>query len=171
MADHNYTITTDRLVIQPIRKTDAPFILDLLNTEGWLQFIGDRNVHSLEEAGAYIDKILTAENLFYWTVQTKENKTPIGIITFLKRDYLDQFDLGFAFLPEHGKKGYAYEASKGALLFVRNELQYETVLATTLPANRNSIQLLGKLGFRFLKEIDHTNERLHLYINHSTCTT
>ena len=165
MAEHNYSITTNRLHIQPTSKNDTSFILELVNTKGWLQFIGDRNVHSISEANTYIDTILTTENLFYWTVQTKETKTPIGIITFLKRSQLDHFDLGFAFLPEYGKKGYAYEASKAVLQFVRKQLEQQAVLAVTLPFNLSSIQLLKKLDFRFLKEIDRGNENLQVYVN------
>jgi ribosomal-protein-alanine N-acetyltransferase len=165
MAEHNYSITTNRLHIQPTSKSDASFILELVNTKGWLQFIGDRNVHSISEANTYIDKILTTENLFYWTAQTKENKTPVGIVTFLKRSHLDHFDLGFAFLRQYGKKGYAYEASKAVLEFTRKRLQQQAVLAVTLPSNMSSIQLLKKLDFKFLKEMNHGNENLRVYLN------
>ncbi len=37
-------LQTDRLRIRPFRVSDAPFILALLNTPGWLQYIGDRGV-------------------------------------------------------------------------------------------------------------------------------
>jgi len=33
---------------------DAAFILELLNTPGWLQFIGDRNIRNLEDAHNYL---------------------------------------------------------------------------------------------------------------------
>ena len=50
---------TERLLIRPIEISDAEFMLQLLNTDGWLKFIGDRNVHSIEEAAAYIQKFVT----------------------------------------------------------------------------------------------------------------
>ena len=51
-------LMTDRLFIRPLTITDDNFILELVNTEGWLKFIGNRNVTSPLEAGAYIQRIL-----------------------------------------------------------------------------------------------------------------
>src|SRR5215218_4924840 len=94
------TITTERLVLETLRASDHGFILELVNTEGWLQFIGDRNIHSKDDAIRYIQKIDEAQNFTYWVVRTKETGAPpMGIVSFLKRDYLEHFDLGFAFLP------------------------------------------------------------------------
>jgi RimJ/RimL family protein N-acetyltransferase len=41
---------TERLLLRPFNTDDAPFILELVNSPGWLQFIGDRNIHSIEDA-------------------------------------------------------------------------------------------------------------------------
>lgn len=38
----NVSIETEKLNIRPLRIEDADFIIQLLNTKGWLQFIGDR---------------------------------------------------------------------------------------------------------------------------------
>lgn len=163
MATHHYTITTERLQLRPLQKEDAGFIYALVNTEGWLQFIGDRNVHSEADAGRYIARILNAENTYYWVVEREE--ALIGVVTFLKRDYLDHFDLGFAFMPGSGKQGYAFESSKAVLDFVRSNLHHQTIDATTIPTNVHSIRLLEKLGFSFLKEREHNNEKLLIYRN------
>jgi hypothetical protein len=41
---------TERLSITSLSTTDAKFISELVNTEGWLKFIGDRKIHSPEDA-------------------------------------------------------------------------------------------------------------------------
>ena len=105
-------ISTERLRLQLLTLEDYDFIEQLVNTNGWIEFIGDRNVHSKEDAVAYINKIINTENLFYWVVRIKGSNTPIGIISFLKRAYLEHFDIGFAFLPEYNGNGYAHEAAK-----------------------------------------------------------
>lgn len=138
-------------------------MLQLLNTDGWLRNIGDRNVHTMEDSIVYIRKLLERENLYYWIARLKENNEPAGILSFLKRDYLDHFDLGFAFLPGYHGKGYAYEAAAALLDFVTGDPVHETVLATTLPQNQSSIRLLDKLGFRFNHEIIEEGERLFVY--------
>ena len=156
------TINTDRLLIQTITEADHEFIRQLVNTQGWLQFIGDRHVYSKEEALAYIRKINTTQDLRYWVVRLKED-TPIGLISFLKRNYLQHFDIGFAFLPAYCGQGYAYEAANAVLQIVKQLPEYATILATTVPGNVNSVKLLKKLGLIFEREIEVENHKLQVY--------
>jgi [ribosomal protein S5]-alanine N-acetyltransferase len=150
-------------LLEKISGTDAGFIHRLVNTPGWLQFIGNRHVYSPEDAAAYIQKINNTPDLIYWVVRIKQNQTPAGIISFLKRHYLAHFDIGFAFLPELSGNGYAFEAAKTVLNLARTCKEYETILATTVPENQSSVKLLLKLGLRFDEEICQNGERLHVY--------
>ncbi|HEY5405575.1 MAG TPA: GNAT family N-acetyltransferase [Ginsengibacter sp.] len=161
-------ITTERLSLNLLTLDDHDFIMRLVNSNGWIEFIGDRNVHTKEDAIAYINKIRSTKNLYYWVVRIKNENTPIGIISFLKRSYLDNFDIGFAFLPQFNGNGYAYEASKEILSMVSRNSDYTVILATTVPQNVNSIKLLTKLGLRFEKEIKVEKETLHIYSNSIT---
>jgi RimJ/RimL family protein N-acetyltransferase len=156
-------LSTSRLNLNILTLEDYDFISSLVNTNGWIEYIGDRNVHSKNDAIAYINKILSTENLFYWVVRINETNTPIGIISFLKRSYLENFDIGFAFLPEYNGNGYAYEAAKEILSIVSKQPEYNRVLATTIPSNEKSIKLLIKLGFSFEKKIEVENEKLAVY--------
>ncbi len=153
---------TERLLLRHITTADNRFVLELVNTQGWLSFIGDRNIHSLAEATSYIEKIMNNAAIIYWTVLEKTSIQPIGIISFIKRTYLDYPDIGFAFLPNFIGKGYAYEATSKVILQIQEENTFETLLATTIPYNYASIKLLQKLGFDFDKEILQ-EEILHIY--------
>jgi RimJ/RimL family protein N-acetyltransferase len=110
------------------------------------------------------------QNLYYWVVCLKDNLAPIGIITFMKRTYLDHFDIGFAFLPQYNGKGYAYEAAKEVLSIVSEMPEHSIVLATTLPDNISSIRLLTKLGLCFVREIEVGSEKLYVYSNATDIT-
>jgi RimJ/RimL family protein N-acetyltransferase len=156
------SICSDRLSLDPLSFSDAPFIVELVNTPGWIEFIGDRNIHSEADAGIYIHKIKTNPNVTYWVVRLLEGISPIGVITFIKRDYLPHPDIGFAFLPAHGGKGYAFEATRAVINFIAADYQ-EEMLASTLPSNQNSIRLLKKLSFIFHEEINVDGETLHIY--------
>jgi [ribosomal protein S5]-alanine N-acetyltransferase len=156
-------VTTARMILQPIAVDDHEFVLQLVNSDGWIQFIGDRNVHSEEAAKAYIHKIQQTPNLVYWVARLNDNQVPVGIISYMKRTYLDNYDLGFAFLPEYQQHGLAFEAARGILDFVINEIHEKTILATLLPENVKSIKLLIKLGFQFSATVDVENECLHIY--------
>ena len=106
------SILTDRLILEKLKADDYDFILSIVNSRGWIENIGDRNLHSKDEAIEYINKILRTEDFTYWVVRIKKAKTPIGIISLIKRTYLENFDIGFAFLPQYTHYGYAYEAAK-----------------------------------------------------------
>jgi [ribosomal protein S5]-alanine N-acetyltransferase len=147
------TLTTSRLALNPLDVTDNPFIFELVNTPNWIKFIGDRNVHSYEDASNYIQKILDNPDAHYKIVRLKETSQPIGVITFIKRHYLDHSDIGFAFMPYFYKKGYAFEATKAVLDDIVSDKTHTHILATTLKDNVNSIGLLGKLGLTYYKDI------------------
>lgn len=156
-------LTTDRLLIDYLSLDDKNFILELVNTAGWLKFIGNRNITSLDDATAYIQKISDNPNTIYWVVKLKGDLTTIGIITFIKRDYLEYHDIGFAFLPNFATKGYAYEAARSVLNYVIHKYKLTYILATTVPENISSIKLLKKLGLVFQKEIEVQKEKVHVY--------
>jgi len=156
-------VTTSRLSIGALSINDNNFVFELLNSKGWLEFIGERNVHSKEDAVNYINKILATPNLSYWVVRLTDGNIPIGIISFIKRDYLLHHDLGFAFLPQYMGLGYAYEAAGEVKLKIMQDPAHAQLLATTVPHNSSSIRLLKKLGFQFEKQIEIKNEILQVY--------
>lgn len=158
-----YALQSERLHIAPIQNGDAEFMQRLVNTEGWIQYIGQRNIDNVEEAEKYIQRMNTADNCQTWSVKFMEDERPIGIITLVKRDYLDSHDLGFAFLPEYQNRGFAFEAANAVLSHLRQAQNFEHLYAITIPENSNSMRLLEKLGFRFEKEIAADDEQLWLF--------
>lgn len=154
---------TKRLLLTKLNAADAAFIFNLVNTKAWIQYIGDRNIQTLEDAAKYIEKITANRNISYWVVKLKETQKATGIITIIKRDYLEYHDIGFAFLPEYTKKGYAFEAASTVLKEYFDSQKSNTVFAITIKENLASIELLKKLGFMFTKEIRKENEDLLLY--------
>lgn len=155
--------TTERLRLSWLDVADTDFIKKLVNTPGWLQFIGDRNIYTYEDALAYVHRIINAPTVTYWVVRLRQDGTPAGIITFIKREYLQHSDIGFAFLPEYEGKGYAYEAVCTVLKDLAAKPQHDHILATTLKENTKSVKLLEKLGLKFDRVIEDGHESLMLY--------
>lgn len=155
--------TTDRLFLTPITQGESQFILELVNMPSWIKFIGDRNVRNLDDALAYIERLLTNPAITYWVVKLKDTGTAIGTISFIQRDYLDHPDIGFAFLSAYQKCGYAYEAASTVLFYLLDDPALSCILATVAPGNAASIRLLEKLGMNFLREIEVDGKRPLLY--------
>lgn len=161
--DMRNILTTERLSLEPLSENDSEFIIELLNTDGWIKFIGTRNIHSTADAIAYIQKINGNKNITYWTVKLNDTKSAIGLVTLIKREYLEHNDIGFAFLPDYFGKGYAYEAVNEVLGYLSKNKLATNIMAETLPENSSSIKLLEKLGLSFEKEMEIENEILHIY--------
>jgi [ribosomal protein S5]-alanine N-acetyltransferase len=156
-------LKTNRLSLNVLSIKYAKFIFELVNTPEWKKYIGERNIKTNKNAMHYIQNIIDNPNITYWVVELIEQKIPVGIITLIKREYLDHKDIGFAFLPIHSKKGYAYEATKLVLDEIKATNLNSKIVAVTIPENKNSIELLLKLGFEFDKIITIEKEHLHLY--------
>jgi [ribosomal protein S5]-alanine N-acetyltransferase len=157
------SFTTERLFLNELDLPDADFIFELLNMPEWKQFIGDRNIQNSSDAKAYIQKIMDNNDVCFWVVTLRSNRNPIGIVSFIKKDYLDYHDIGFAFLKDYTKKGYAFEATIAVLNDAFKYSNHTTILATTVHENENSIKFLKKLGFEYQKEILQSDVKLLLY--------
>jgi RimJ/RimL family protein N-acetyltransferase len=82
-------------------------------------------------------------------VETKSPVAPIGICGLLKRDALEDVDIGYALLPEFWSQGYALEAASAVVLYAREKLGLKRVAAVTNSDNQSSIRLLEKMGFKY----------------------
>ena len=162
-------LETERTIIREVCADDAAFIFDLLNQPSFIKYIGDRNVRSIEQAGEYIEsRFLESYKQFgfgMWAVESKESNHPIGICGFVKRDSLPDADIGFAFLPQFEKRGYAFESAVAALEYGRDDLNFGRVLAITSRDNDDSVRLLEKLKFKYerLIKLPHVDEELKLF--------
>jgi [ribosomal protein S5]-alanine N-acetyltransferase len=146
-------LETPRLIVRELDEHDAPFILELLNDPSFITNIGDRGVRTLDHARAYIRKGPTtsyAQHGFgLWAVVLKEGTVPIGMCGLLKRDVLEDVDIGFAYLPAFQSKGYGFEAARAVLDHARDVLHLPRVVAIVNAENEASARLLLKLGMSF----------------------
>jgi RimJ/RimL family protein N-acetyltransferase len=146
-------IETDRLQLRQLSVDDAEFILRLLNEPSFIQNIGDRGVRTLDDARGYIVKgpITSYEKFGFglWMIETKSPSAPIGICGLLKREVLDDVDIGYALLPEFWSHGYALESASAVVSYAREKLGLKRVVAVTNSNNQSSIRLLEKMGFKY----------------------
>ncbi|WP_428741355.1 GNAT family N-acetyltransferase [Tenacibaculum sp.] len=147
-------LESEQLIIREAQMSDAPFYFELFNDPDWIQFIGDKSLKSIQETEVYLEETLFKNiqlgGLGFFTVILKETNKPIGTSTALKREKLDFIDIGYAFLPVGRGKGYATEATKLIIEYVRSQFKQEKVLALTMPGNEKSQKLLKNLGFEFI---------------------
>jgi RimJ/RimL family protein N-acetyltransferase len=167
----NYILETERLRLREFILSDADFIVALLNSPGWLKYIGDRNVRTTEQATAYLQnnllKSYEVNGYGSWLVEKKDNGQAIGSCGIINRETLETPDIGYAFLPEHTDLGYAYECAAATMSFAKEQLHIPKISAIVAPANERSVKLLKKIGLHYVKTfcMPNSQEELHLYGN------
>ena len=135
---------------------DAPKFLKLVNTPNWLKYIGDRHIKTIEDARNYLKngtlKSYATFGFGFYKLQLKaENNIFIGTCGLIKREHLDDVDIGFALLPEYEGQGFGYEASRVIMQLAKEKFNLKRIVAITLPSNTKSIKLLEKLGLSYEK--------------------
>ena len=173
-------LETDRLNLRWLSTDDAEFILALLNDPSFLRFIGDKGVRTLDDARNYIlngpVEMYTRLGFGLYLTELKEGSIqigqigqiePIGICGLIKRDTLEDVDIGFAFLPQFWAKGYAYEAAAAVMTYGKNVLGLKRIVAITSPDNHASGKLLEKLGLQFerMLRLSEDAEEVRLFVS------
>lgn len=161
-------IETKRLQLREFSRKDAGFILQLLNTPGWIRYIGDRQIKTEADARKFIQNYLIrahqSSGLGFWRITLKDSNQSIGMCGLIKRDYLDNIDIGYAIMPEYYKKGYALEAAQAVLNYAKQELKLVRLLAVVDKNNAASIKLLTNLGMVFEKTVNNPQgQEIHCY--------
>jgi len=141
---------TNRLTLRELQLADAAFALRLYNEPSFLQHIGDKGVRTLADAEKNLQQGAIASYAQHgygmWLVENQQGQA-IGLCGLIKRDFLTETDLGYAYLPQYFGVGYAYEAASAVLAYAAAHTELKTLVAIVSPANLASKALLQKLGF------------------------
>jgi RimJ/RimL family protein N-acetyltransferase len=162
-------LETERLILRWLTADDAAFMFELVTDPSWIEYIGDRGVKTIDDARAYVLEKYVAgyerDGFGFYRVELKESGTPVGICGLIKREGLDDVDIGFAFLPRYCGFGYASESAAAALAHGRDAFGLGRIIAITLPHNERSIRVLEKIGLRFerLLRLPDDEDELALY--------
>ena len=164
-------LRTERLVLRHFHRNDAEFILRLVNEPSFIQHIGDKGVRTAEEADKYLlDGPMDSYERFGYglnMVELKKSGEPIGMCGLVRREYLDDADIGYAFLEQYWSKGYARESAVAVLQHARNTLGLDRVVAIVTPGNHSSIKLLKKIGLTFegMIRLSDDDEELEFFVS------
>ncbi|RLQ94279.1 GNAT family N-acetyltransferase [Falsibacillus albus] len=155
-------IETERLILRRFMPDDAPFMLELMNDADYIKNIGDRGIRTKEEAKNSLlngpMKMYEEHGFGLFLTELKENHTPMGMCGLIKREGLEDVDIGYAFLPGYRGKGYAVEAAKASLEYGKNDQKLKRVVAITSVDNEGSIKLLERIGLQYEKLVTLPND-------------
>jgi [ribosomal protein S5]-alanine N-acetyltransferase len=145
-------LTTERLLLRSIERTDAPEILFLRSDELVMQYIDREKTKTLEEAEIFIDKIKTAAETnegIMWAITLIDKPTvligTIGFWRLIKQHY--RAEVGYMLHPDHWNKAIMREALQAVIRYGFEQMKLHSIEAHINPDNVASGALLEKCGF------------------------
>ena len=144
-------ISTERLLLRQIEKTDVNEIFFLRSDEEILKYLDKAPARTLDDAYKFIQMISDQEKnsaAVTWGITLKENPKLLGTICFwnIQKEHY-RAELGYILNPAYWRKGLMQEALSVVLEYGFNVMKLHSVEAHVNPNNMPSIKLLEKNGF------------------------
>lgn len=147
----NLSLKTRRLVLRPLRDSDAPSILAMFTEPKFMEFCSAPMFESIDEAHALVArdfKFMSAGERIRLGMERVQDNALVG--------HCDLFDLnqkskkaeiGYALHPAAWGQGYVNEALMALLGYGFSELDLNRIEAEIDPMNLNSAKVLDRIGF------------------------
>ncbi|KAF7126150.1 hypothetical protein CNMCM5793_002572 [Aspergillus hiratsukae] len=169
--DPNFLIPTSRLNISCLfanSPTHCNFIVKLWNTEDFIKSCGKTGLDSPEKVSRFLQDRVYADyarngyGIFLVSLKPEPEAEAdsglgevgklIGTVSLMKGEPPNGYalpDVGFAILPEESGKGYATEAGKAIIEWVKRSQNLDGVFGFCNKDNVRSRRVLEKVGLEF----------------------
>ena len=155
-------VTGEKIFLRKANLNDAGFLLRLLNQKSFIDNIRDKGIKTQKQAEEHIEQAYLIPYQIGtpapYVVAELSSNTSIGVCGLYQRPFFNIPDLGYAFLDDFTGKGYASEAAKLLMQYVKSEGNHPKLSAITLESNAASISLLNKVGFSRIGKIIIDND-------------
>jgi len=150
-------LETERFNLRVPTLRDAPMILELFNQSDCIQYMGDKSLKTIDDAEKFIEeKFLTMYRSYgfcLFIVELVSLKVSVGICGLVKRDSMDDVEIGFAILTSYQKQGIVTETGIAVRDYAINNLGLGRLAGITAIDNYRSAAALEKIGLSFKKNI------------------
>ncbi|MCG9595804.1 GNAT family N-acetyltransferase [Vibrio sp. Isolate25] len=161
-------LETHRLILRLPTEDDAAFIQSLYNTDGFLRFVGDKQIRNRSDATEYIRNNILAmrreKSVCLLIVENKSDSEPLGVCGLIKRDDLEAYDIGYGFMPDSHGQGYGLEAGQAIVKYAQQRRDIDELVAITSSDNEGSKALLNRLGFTYVKVQNQISDKVDLLL-------
>ncbi len=151
MADNATTIQTERLVLRPILKEDAPAALEVFSDARTMEYWSNEPITTLAEAELLIQKDIewaALDSTRAWAITLAGTDRYMGKITLFQISQQNRRgEIGYLLGRKYWGKGYMTEAMASVLSYAFDGLKLHRVEADTDPDNLPSLALLDRFGF------------------------
>ena len=151
MAKNVAELESERLILRGITEDDAPEIVEWRSDpEAYKFFRSPHRITMDEHLSWYRNNYLSNENRFDWICVDKSSGRKIGVFGAVRDGKTAEVNYLLAPYAQH--QGYALEAVKRVIEYVRSELHIKRVAAEIHRDNAPSIALAERTGFTLESE-------------------
>jgi ribosomal-protein-alanine N-acetyltransferase len=155
---------TSRLILEKAVQNDIEDLVKLDTCPSVREYLGG----PIESNSAYQRaKILVKISPDLFWVLRDRNRHFIGTISLKKHHDTDELEISYQLIPDAWGKGFAAEAMKKILEHLHNDRKIKNILAETQTKNLRSINLLNKMGFKEIRELERFGARQTLFGHHA----
>lgn len=145
---------TDRLLVRDFTVEDAPACFEIYRDPEVLRYLGGGEpLSSLESTRDLIERNLTRnlEQAPYgqWAVVVRDTERLIGTILLLPLEDGPEVEVGYHFGQFAWGRGYATEATRGALRYGFDVIGLKQICGVVFPENLASRRVLEKVGMTY----------------------
>ena len=170
----NVRIETKRLILRPWLQSDLNDFYAYASVEGVGEMAGWSHHKSKEESRKILNSFIEHKKTF--ALELKETGQVIGSLGIegfrepaLLESSLQGRELGYVLAKEYWGRGLMPEAVNAVIDYCFEALHYDFLLCAHFIRNDQSRRVIEKVGFRYLKEIEHetrfeTVEKTKLYV-------
>ena len=144
------TLTTERLVLRPMRTADAYDMYEYACLEEVTEFLlwsPHPSVSYTRDYLAYIESRYATCDFFDWAVTLKDSGKMIGTVGFTKIDTSNNSaEIGYVLSPQYHGQGIALEAARRIVEFGFDTVGLHRIEAKFMKGNAASLRVMEKLG-------------------------
>jgi RimJ/RimL family protein N-acetyltransferase len=143
-------LETDRLMLRQWAAADLEPFCALCSDPRVMQFVGNGQPWSRQQAAAFIDRALAQSRehgYCQWALVHKEAGAVIGFCGFVPAER--GAEIGWRLASDYWGHGLATEAARAVIRYGFEKLRFERLLATVQTGNRASLRVMEKLGMQF----------------------
>jgi len=145
------TFTTERLKVRPFRTSDVGVMHALYGDAHNVRFRSIAPTRTREESRRQLREHLgyRPNRFAVWAIERRDQRGVVGMINYHRRELRQKrVDVGWLALPTAQGQGYMTEAMRALLRHVIDDLGVHKVEAQIMKANKPSVALARRLGFR-----------------------
>ncbi len=163
---------TERLSVRQLREADASEMAIVYGDRDAMRYVDDGDILTLEECEAWVAKSHQNYTVYGYgmsAIELIDTGDVIGFIGGVHPNGQIECEIKYAFKRACWGGGYATEAVRGMVIYLRETFQINYMIATIDPANGASRRVLEKSGFIFghnqLNDDGSVTETLALSLN------